>query len=84
MGDIKDIRLAPRGASGLKFHRVNRKHDGNGLAPRGASGLKYACGLEDSNIYIGLAPRGASGLKYRTYRQERPEDLVWLREELVD
>ena len=33
-------RLAPRGASGLKYMGVGQYHENPRLAPRGASGLK--------------------------------------------
>ena len=58
------FRLAPRGASGLKFQDKREPEWVNGrLAPRGASGLKSPCILHKW-LYNSLAPRGASGLKY--------------------
>ena len=76
-------RLAPRGASGLKYLHQLRHGVLLCLAPRGASGLKY--GLSPPlKLNLRLAPRGASGLKLDTVFDSLCGQCVWLREELVD
>ena len=81
---LSPLRLAPRGASGLKFRRANSP----GLRPHvwlrgGASGLKLSM-PEILDKLRGLAPRGASGLKSMTPERLYTLRQVWLREELVD
>ncbi len=68
----KNLRLPPRGGSGLKSAKAPISNRHNGLPPRGGSGLKLSF-HSITNQGERLPPRGGSGLKCSHCNESDPE-----------